>query len=141
MLVPLLAFAAPQAVPQTTCLGDRAARAAEARQRLHGKGLWIGGIAFVAADIASAKAIRDRYTDQPAVDISFTPSGQAKFARSQACRLNRTISVWLDGTLISQPHLIGPILGPGFVLMGSFTDNSARAFADRLSPLTPNTGP
>ena len=141
MLAALLALAFPQAIPQVTCLGERAEKVADARQRHHGKGLWIGGIAFAAEDIASAKAIRDRYTNEPIVDISFTPSGQAKFARAQACRLYRKISVWLDDALISQATLPGPILGSGFILQGSFTDESARALASRLSPLTPNTGP
>jgi preprotein translocase subunit SecD len=138
MMIPVFAFTLLQAAPEVTnCASRRAEKVASARQSRHGKGLWIGGIAFSTADIASAKVARNQYTDEPVIDLQLTPSGRIKFARAQACRLNRTISIWLDKELISKPLLVDNIGGVGVIIAGSFTVGTAEAFARRMSPTPP----
>jgi preprotein translocase subunit SecD len=71
-----------------------------------GRGLWIAGISFSPADIASATAKVSRMIpDQWGVVLTFTPSGNAKFIAAQRCRLNRQIEISLDNRVIAEPFL------------------------------------
>ena len=136
----IIAAALALSVPQTPVSTDcpvSVATATKADHQKHGKGLWIGGVAFTGDDIASATVARDQVTDETTVDIRFTPSGHAKFRSAQRCRLNRRVEIWLDNELLSSPYLMIMIEGPGVVVTGNFTTASAAAFAARISQLKP----
>lgn len=108
--------------------------AADSQPQAHGRGLWIGGIAFAKGDIADAIVASDQYTNEPTVAVRFTATGRAKFGAAQRCRLNKPIEIWIDDQLISRPFLIEFITGAEVMIAGNFTQAEAVTFAARLSP-------
>jgi len=99
-----------------------------------GPGLWIGGIAFVPADLESAIESVDSLSEEWGVEVTFTPSGQAKFREAQRCGVNVAIEISVDGRLISRPILRQEILGNVVRIDGGFDEESATAMARRLVP-------
>lgn len=87
-----------------------------------GPGLWIGGISFSAADIAEAVHQRDALTEAWQVEVTFAPSGRAKFRKAQHCRLDRVIEISFDRKLISRPILREQILGDTVAISGNFDE-------------------
>ncbi|WP_448665019.1 SecDF P1 head subdomain-containing protein [Sphingomonas sp. CJ20] len=76
-----------------------------------GDGLWIGGLAFTADDVESATVVKEPISDAWAVDLVFTPAGNAKFIRAQQCGVGKPIEISIDRRVISRPVLYEPILG------------------------------
>lgn len=138
MILPLAALLLSLTAQGDDCLDQRDNDAIERypdipRQR-HGPGLWIGGIAFAAADIDSIEPTQDHnLADLWGITIAFTTAGNAKFVAAQRCGVDRPIELSVDGAVISRPFLQEPILGGKMVLMGGLGDQeSAEALTARL---------
>lgn len=99
-----------------------------------GPGLWIGGIAFAPADIASASVGQDEQTQQWEVEIVFASSGKAKFDELQRCRLYQPMEMSFDGTVMSRPVLNEQIMGNEMAISGSFTQQEVTDLVAKLKP-------
>jgi preprotein translocase subunit SecD len=99
-----------------------------------GNGLWIGGIGFTAADIASAEPQTEQYTGQPTLSLTFTPSGNAKFLEAQRCGENRPVEISLDGVTLSRPILRGGQITGGKAMIAGGWDSldAVQAIATRI---------
>ncbi len=134
------------ATPQDGCVSfpARLTSATEARPwQKSGAGLWIGGLAFAPADIASAEASRDPMTDEWVLVIRFTSDGNKKFLEAQRCGLNRIMEITLDRKVLARPILMGPINGGAATIAGGFREAEVREIADRIAggpPAQPATG-
>lgn len=99
----------------------------------HGKGLWIGGIAFVPTDIMSAIAKESDFLPEDwQIEIVFSAAGSAKFTTAQRCGVGVPLEISLDAKLMSRPTLNEPILGPSVMISGGFTQESAVEFAEKI---------
>jgi preprotein translocase subunit SecD len=136
MILLLALLLAGQAAPPP-CPADASPDEKSAQHERHGNGLWIGGIAFVPADLAAVVARSDKYSGEPTILITFTDGGRAKFAAAQACRLGHPIEIWIDGDLVSRPYLEEQIDGPQIEVHGSWNAASASAFVERILAAKP----
>ena len=96
-------------------------------------GLWIGEIAFAAADIAGAAQHWDDL-GTPIVIVTFTESGQAKFNQAQQGRVGQVLEIRVDGELVASPFLMEIVAGNRISITGSFTREEATALARRIAP-------
>ena len=102
-------------------------------QQASGPGLWIGGIGFAPADIASVGVDIDSISEIDfALIVNFTPAGQAKFRMAQRCRPSQFLEVSIDGRAIARPALMQEITGPSLAIASNFTRDTATALRDRI---------
>ena len=128
----LLISAAQEVTP-----GPAAAEYVAAATQPNGPGLWIGGVAFAREDIEAAEQQFDPSTGWPMVVLTFTETGQRKFAAAQQDRVGDVLEIALDGELIATPFLMEPIAGAEIMIAGSFTLEEAVRLAERLRGLPP----
>ena len=133
LLAAVLQDAAVQAAPEPWSPSDEP----PALTQPSGPGLWIGGVAFTPEDFASVEPSFDGYTGVPIVILTFTSSGQAKFARAQQGRIEQVLEVTLDGRLLTAPILREPIAGNAVSIEGSFSAKEADRLATRIRGTTP----
>jgi preprotein translocase subunit SecD len=120
-----------QSTPEVSPFDPAHPRAAEEPS---GEGLWIGGQAFGATDIAGVKTAQSDYSGEWVIDIQFTPTGVAKFANAQRCRLGKAIETSVDGKVVTAPFLQEYILGNRVQLSGGFaTEAEAAALTSRIA--------
>jgi len=98
-----------------------------------GKGLWIGGIAFVPGDIVSAKPVMDPQTDAWTMQIVFTAEGNRKFIAAQRCGIGKPIEISFDRKVVSRPRLYERIVGGDVLISGGFTQESATSLARKIA--------
>ncbi len=91
-----------------------------------------GGQIFTAKDIAEANQAFGDYSNEPIVNIKFTPSGKAKFQTAQKVGVGGRLPICLNKKTISVPILNEPIGGGQVQISGGFTVETARAFARRI---------
>ena len=103
----------------------------------NGPGLWIGGVAFAREDILAAEQQFDPSTGWPTVVLTFSETGQRKFAAAQQGRVNDVLEIALDRELIATPFLVEPIAGAEIMIAGSFTLEEAVRLAGRLRGVPP----
>lgn len=103
-----------------------------------GDGLWIGGMSFGIADVASAAAQQDALTGQWMLEIHFTQAGNTKFIAAQRCGIGRPIEVSIDGAVLSRPMLQERIMGGKANITGNFTRVDAARLAARIAPPPPD---
>lgn len=90
-----------------------------------------GELVLTGADVSAAEAVMTQTdstgTTQPAVSLTLNDSGKQRFADATAKQLanSGTISIWLDGTMISNPNVNNHITdGKALITSESFTDAS-----------------
>lgn len=98
-----------------------------------GDGLWMGGLGFGAADLASAVVVPGQYGDW-AVLITLTQAGEAKFAQVQRCRIGKAFEISVDRQLVSVPTLVEYITGRQAQLTANADRGTAEALAARIRP-------
>lgn len=104
-----------------------------APQQASGPGLWIGGVGFTAADIASVTVDLDSISDEDfALIVNFTTAGRAKFREAQRCRPSQFLEVSIDGRAITRPALMEEITGPSLAIVSGFTRETASKLRDRI---------
>ena len=86
--------------------------------------------------IAHADAGRDPGSDQPIVQLDFTPAATRQFGDLTARLIGHKLAVLVDGTVISAPVINGRIGGghASVTLGPSGTDAAARTLAESLDP-------
>lgn len=67
------------------------------------------------------------------VNLTLTPDGKDKFARATAANIKKTIGIYLDDQLISNPTVDSAITNGSAVITGSFTADQAKDFALQLN--------
>ena len=100
-------------------------------------GLTIAGEPFAQADIMDARTVPDG-GGQPALLLTFMPSGAARLKALTAAHDGQTIAIMLDGTTLAEPTLHGVIDDGQLQLSGSFGSfDDAAALAKRISGKDP----
>lgn len=74
---------------------------------------------------ASTKALNE-------ITLILTPAGAARLGRAIAGATGQRLAVVLDGEVISQPLIEGPLSGGAVVLTGDFSQRDAQAMAVEL---------
>ncbi|WP_347490809.1 protein translocase subunit SecD [Desulfoscipio sp. XC116] len=69
----------------------------------------LGQTVITGADLKEAKESRDPNSGQVEVDLTFTKEGTTKFAQATAANVNKPIGIYLDGKLLQNPVVEGPI--------------------------------
>jgi len=123
-----LLILAGQAEPSISTTPESVAAATQP----NGPGLWIGGIAFTPEDVAAAEQQFDPETAVPVVFLTFSETGQRKFAVAQQGRVGDVLEIAVDGALVSSPVLVEPIAGAAIMIAGNFTVAEAVRLAERL---------
>ncbi|MES2988033.1 MAG: hypothetical protein V4808_09020 [Pseudomonadota bacterium] len=90
-----------------------------------GDGLWIGGIRFYPADIATAEPHHSDLTELWELQIRFTASGSVKFQQAQRCGVGHAIEISVNRRAISRPNLAERILGPEMAIGGGWPDRAS----------------
>ncbi|MDZ7586166.1 MAG: protein translocase subunit SecD [Patescibacteria group bacterium] len=72
-------------------------------------------------------------TGQPVVSLEFTQEGSQKFAEITQRNINKSVAIFLDDQLITNPIVNEPILSGQAVISGNFTPESASQLAIQLN--------
>lgn len=83
-------------------------------------------------DIDSAQV---GYNEQKGYDVELklTSLGASKFATATAANIGKSISIYLDETLISSPTVESAITGGNAIITGNFTMESAQDLANKIN--------
>ena len=81
----------------------------------------------------SSTATSSALTNSWEVDITLTSTGTAKFAKATTANLNKTIGIYLDDQLISNPTVQSAITSGQAIITGNFTSEQAKEFALKLN--------
>lgn len=84
---------------------------------------------------AVADVITDEQTGQAkyVVSLKFNREGAAKFATATAANIDKTISIWMDDTMISNPTVQTAITGGEGYIDGQANAEEAKALADKIN--------
>lgn len=69
----------------------------------------------------------------PVVQFKLTADGAKKFAEATAANLGKTISIWMDSTVISAPNVESVISEGEGIITGNFTAESAKDLATKIN--------
>ncbi len=97
----------------------------DATEEKDGKTVPTGKTVLTGKDVASAEAVfmqEENGTQTPVVQLTLNESGKAAFAEATKAQSasKGTISIWLDGTMISNPTVQDTITGGVATISGSF---------------------
>ncbi len=100
-------------------------RMGDATEEKDGKTVPTGSIVLTGKDVASAEAVfiqNDNGTQEPVVQLTLNESGKNAFAEAtkKQSASKGTISIWLDGAMISNPTVQDTITGGIATISGSF---------------------
>ena len=140
MIMPsiVLLFMAPVQQQQECRLADVSEALGGLPLQAAGDGLWIGGVAFSAADIQSVEVTESSaILSQWELKLKFTTSGNAKFIDAQRCGPGSIVEISLDRKVLSQPQLIETILGGEASVSGSPGHDEWLEIAKRIPVATP----
>lgn len=84
-------------------------------------------------DLSSANPSFDQRTGEPVVSFRFNTRGARIFGQATQQNVSKRFAVVLDGTVLTAPNIIEPILGGSGQITGSFTPDSAKELADLLN--------
>lgn len=84
---------------------------------------------------AVADVITDQQTGQAkyVVSLKFNHEGSSKFATATAANVGKTISIWMDDTMISSPTVNSAITGGEGYIDGMANAEEAKALADKIN--------
>ncbi|MDR2505817.1 MAG: protein translocase subunit SecD [Oscillospiraceae bacterium] len=82
-----------------------------------------GALIMEGKDVKSAQAVYNN--NVPVVAFELTDEGSKKFAEATLANIGKTISIVLDGTVISAPTVNSAITGGSGIIEGSFNEESA----------------
>ncbi len=84
-------------------------------------------------DIETARVDFDQYTNQPVINIMFSPIGNRRFMVLQKGRLGKTIALYIGDRLITEPILNEYIFDGQVQISGGFTLEEAKALQSELT--------
>ena len=90
-------------------------------------------VLLTGADVESASAGVDQETNQYVVDLKFNDSGKAKFAAATKKLYQKTISIWMDDTLLSAPTVSKVITEGEATISGQFDAASVTDLANKIN--------
>jgi preprotein translocase subunit SecD len=79
-----------------------------------------GPVVLTGADLKSAKADLDSSTSQPEVSLTFNADGTKKFAQATAANVGKTIGIYLDNQLLTNPVVKDAIPNGNAVISGGY---------------------
>lgn len=85
------------------------------------------------SDIETARVDFDKYTNQPVINIAFSPSGNRRFMVLQKGRLGKTIALYIGDRLVAEPILNEYIFDGQVQISGRFTLEEATALQSELT--------
>lgn len=72
-------------------------------------------------------------TNEPVIALEFNAEGSDLFAKLTRENLNKTIAIYLDGTILSAPRVQSEIVDGNAIITGRFTIEEAKILARRLN--------
>lgn len=72
-------------------------------------------------------------TNEPVIALEFNKEGSELFATLTRENLNKTIAIYLDGTILSAPRVQSEIVDGNAIITGRFTIEEAKVLARRLN--------
>jgi preprotein translocase subunit SecD len=84
-------------------------------------------------DLSGANPSFDQRDGQPVVSFRFNTRGARIFGQATQQNVDKRFAVVLDGTVLTAPNIIEPILGGSGQITGNFTPESAKELADLLN--------
>jgi beta-lactamase regulating signal transducer with metallopeptidase domain len=96
--------------------------------------LWLKRKGQIDGDIlADASVGNDRQTGKPIIVFRFTPKGRDQFAEITRNNIGHRLAVVVNGTVITAPTVVGPILGGSGQITGDFaTEAEANVVAAEM---------
>lgn len=96
-----------------------------------------GNVVLEGSDVKSAQAGVNTESGQSASEylvlLELTSEGATKFAEATAANLNKTISIYMDDTLISAPTVQSEITDGSAQITGDFTADEATKLANQIN--------
>jgi hypothetical protein len=83
-------------------------------------------------DLADAQPSLDQRTNLPIITFRFNAAGTRTFARFTRNNVGRPFAVVVDGSVVTAPTILEPILGGAGQISGKFTSDSAVQLAARI---------
>ena len=117
-------------------LGDTAMLTFREGLEIDAEGKPTGKVVLEGRDLISA--VRNMYSDpttgsyQYVVSFKLSPEGTTKFAEATRQNQGKTISIWMDDTLISYPSVDDVITSGEGMISGGFTSEQAEALAQKI---------
>lgn len=117
-------------------LGDTALLTFREGTATDAAGLPTGNVVLVGKDLVESTlgfAPDNLGVNAPVVQFKLTAEGATKFAAATAANIGKTISIWMDDTLISAPTVEGVISAGEGIITGQFTTEEAQSLATKIN--------
>lgn len=98
------------------------------------RGLWVADIPLCAETVVNAADAADFNGAMRQLSIELTPDAGARFARLTAQAVGKSITVWLDGAVLTEPVVREPIAGGRLSISGMDDAQIERARAAVAAP-------
>ena len=98
------------------------------------RGLWVADIPLCAETVVNAGDEPDFNGAMRQLSIELTPDAGARFARLTAQAVGKSITVWLDGAVLTEPVVREPIAGGRLSISGMDDAQIERARAAVAAP-------
>lgn len=92
-----------------------------------------GAVILTGGDVKDARAYYDSVGNVFTVQLTFTPSGAEKFSEATERLVGETVSIWLDGKLLSAPTIRERIYTEKATISGGFTSDEAMEIAEKIN--------
>ncbi|MBR2447693.1 MAG: protein translocase subunit SecD, partial [Clostridia bacterium] len=90
-------------------------------------------VLLTGADVESASAGVDQETNKYIVHLKFNDAGKAKFAAATKKLYQKTISIWMDDTLLSAPTVNNVITDGKATISGDFNSATVTDLANKIN--------
>lgn len=91
------------------------------------QGLWVADIPLCAETVVNAADVPDFDGTMRELSIELTPDAGERFARLTAQAVGKSITVWLDGAVLTEPTVREPITGGRLTISGMDDSQIERA--------------
>lgn len=92
-----------------------------------------GEVILTGADVEKANVYYDEFNSQYIIQIEFTQSGAEKFSEATKRLIGETISIWVDGELLSAPYVHEQVVDGRTVISGKFSVDEAVEYAAKIN--------
>lgn len=92
-----------------------------------------GEVILTGADVEKANAYYDEFNSEFFIQIDFTQSGAEKFSEATKRLIGETISIWVDGELLSAPYVHEQVVDGRTAISGKFSVDEAMEYAAKIN--------
>jgi preprotein translocase subunit SecD len=100
-----------------------------------GEDIWVKPDAIITGDmIADAVATEDKFTQLPVIQFRLTDEGRSQFAAATRLNVGKRFAIVVNGTAVSAPIILDPVLGGAGQITGNLTTESANDLVKAILP-------